>query len=372
MLTLTQKPLLYFSSYPPAGEADWRYTFATALVRTLEDKMLSAQMLTEMANAKDLNGLSQMLAGTEYAFPSGAADNQPEQMLIGRRAETRKLFEQLIDDCLIAEMFRSRTDFANIRLAIRRFVIEKPTGSDYCPDGSISTEQLQDAFEQNDYSNLPQHLQEAIEAGILGYYKNKNVRDIDIEIDRVESDFMLNRADSLGSVFLTELMRMQIDLTNIRTMMRIKFSLSDNLSRQDASKNLKEQQAPGRNTVTALTDSQNTEVFLTGGYIEKSRLIECLDIGYEALSQHFYATPYYHLIETGAVYLQKENSFLKLEAACDRHLNGYLDSTSQIAAGHQPIVAYLLKKEHEIRNVRLIITAKKNELDTKLIIDRIS
>ncbi|GAF95855.1 unnamed protein product, partial [marine sediment metagenome] len=37
-----------------------------------------------------------------------------------------------------------------------------------------------------------------------------------------------------------------------------------------------------------------------------------------------------------------------------------------ITAGPQPIIAYLLMKENEIRTVRLILTAKKNSLDTKL------
>jgi vacuolar-type H+-ATPase subunit C/Vma6 len=43
-----------------------------------------------------------------------------------------------------------------------------------------------------------------------------------------------------------------------------------------------------------------------------------------------------------------------------------------ITAGPQPIIAFLLMKENEIRTVRLILTAKKNHLDTKLILDRIS
>ena len=42
-----------------------------------------------------------------------------------------------------------------------------------------------------------------------------------------------------------------------------------------------------------------------------------------------------------------------------------------ITAGPQPVIAYLLLKENEIRTVRLILTAKKNFLDTKLIMDRI-
>ncbi|MHC4072278.1 MAG: V-type ATPase subunit, partial [Planctomycetota bacterium] len=94
--------------------------------------------------------------------------------------------------------------------------------------------------------------------------------------------------------------------------------------------------------------------------------------GYEALAQLFFVTPYYHLIEAGAAYLTSEKSFLKIEQQCQEHLTGFLKSTIQITAGPQPIIAYLLLKENEIRTVRLILTARKNNLDTKLILDRIS
>ena len=60
-----------------------------------------------------------------------------------------------------------------------------------------------------------------------------------------------------------------------------------------------------------------------------------------------------------------------MEQQCDEFLSGFLGSTIQVTAGPQPIIAYLLMKEDEIRRVRLILTAKKNLLDTKLILDRL-
>ena len=175
MPILAEQPLLYFSLYPPIGDCDWRYTFATAQVRALEDKMFSAQFFTELANTKDINDLSQMLAGTEYAFSPQATDFDTEQMLLQRRTETRILFEQLIIDHQIIQMFRAKTDFANMRLAIRRFLFKRPLGSDYCWEGNISPEKLEQVFEQENYSGLPEYLQQGIEASVLRYYKNKKL-----------------------------------------------------------------------------------------------------------------------------------------------------------------------------------------------------
>jgi V/A-type H+-transporting ATPase subunit C len=120
------------------------------------------------------------------------------------------------------------------------------------------------------------------------------------------------------------------------------------------------------------TGAEQRNVFLEGGYVSLERFRTALDLGYEALGPLFFVTPYQRVVEAGAAYLTSNKSFLKVEQQCDEHLTGFLKSTAQVVAGPQPIIAYLLMKENEIRTVRLILTAKRNSLDTKLILDRIA
>ena len=342
MAVLEEQPVLHFNLFPPVGPEDWEYSFAVAQVRTLEEKMFNLAFFTEMANAGGADDVIEMLNGTEYAIAASASIEEIEQMLRDRRSEARDLFKNLITDEKIIEFGMARSDFVNMRLVIRRLVLEKPLGTDYCIYGNIPIDEFEQVFEQEDYSTLPAYLQEGVEAGVLGYYKNKNVRDIDIAIDKAEAEFQLENAKKIGSIFLVELHKMYIDLSNIRTMLRIKF-----------------------------TESEDMDVFMPGGYIEPSRFVQCIDIGYETMAQAFAATPYGYIVETGVNYLQKENSFLKLEAACDGHLLGFLKTTREITAGFQPIIAYTLAKEHEIRMVRMLLTAKRNSLKPGLILDRL-
>lgn len=331
-----------FNTYPPVEETDWKYVQAVAQVRTIEDRLFSRQFFTELANAKTFKELCEMLAGTDYTVAPVMTEEEIEQLLAGRRLEARKLFAQLVDDEQIAAAVLSRIDYANLRLAIRRLVTDKPIGRDYQPQGLVEPDQFETAFEQEDYSGLPSFLQNCVEQAVVAYYKNKNVRDIDLEIDRAEAEFMCESAQNIGNVFLLELFRMQTDLANIKTMFRQKFR---NITERDA--------------------------FLPGGYLEKSRFVQCYDIGFEALAAHFDATPYRHIVESGAAYLQKEKSFLKLEAASDEHLLGFLKTTRYTSAGLGPIVAYLLLKEHEIRMVRLVTAANKALINTDTVLDRI-
>ena len=332
-----------FYTYPPVGTDDWRYVYQSAQVRVLEMQMLTRATFHDMANAQSFQAAADLLSSTEYSIPhTGKSFTKIENVLSQRRLAVRQLFEELMIDKPFVHLFRTRDDFANLRLAVRRTLTEKSIGSDYSPDGNVPPELFEEVFEQDNYDLLPDYMVDTVEQAVLEYYRNKHIPDIDHAIDAAQVKYNLKQALRLNSIFLLGLFKIQIDLTNIRTMLRLKFA-----------------------------ESEQRNVFLKGGFIELERLQRGIELGYEAIAPLFFVTPYYRLIEASAPYLSSDKSFLKLEQQCEEHLTGFLKTTVQITAGPQPIIAYLLLKENEIRNVRLILTAKKNNLDTKLILDRI-
>jgi len=340
----TKQPLIDFCTYPPIGGDDWRYAFETAQVRALETQMLPRTMLLDMTNAESFDQAVDLLAAGEYSLSQQEKSFAGlESVLYQRRTQLRELFSDLMLDKSVVELFKARDDFANLRLILRRTLTEKPLGSDYSSDGNVWPGIFEEVFEQENYEQFPDYMAEAIEQAVLAYYQNKDIRQIDFAIDSAQVQYNLRTARRLKSLFLLGLFRIQIDLTNIRTMLRLKF-----------------------------TESELRNVFVEGGYIELERLKHGLGIGYDSADQLFFATPYYQLVEIGAGYLASDSSFLRLEQQCEEYLTGFLKTTAQITAGPQPVIAYLLMKENEIRTVRLILTAKKNSLDTKLILDRIS
>jgi V/A-type H+/Na+-transporting ATPase subunit C len=333
-----------FSTYPPVGEDDYRYMFQTAQVRSLETQMLTRTALMDMANASDFAGAASALSGTEYTLSPGAGAAEIETVLQQRRTAVRRLFEDLMLDERIVEVFRSRDDYANLRLILRRVLTDRPLGSDYSTEGKVPPEQLRQAFEEQNYASLPPYLQAAADQAVLAYYQNKDIRQIDSAIDHAQAAYKLDTARTAdGSLFVTNLFRIQIDLTNLRTMLRVKFLQAD-----------------------------PRDVFLEGGFLDMDRLRQGLEMPYETLGSLFFATPFHAVVESGAGYLAANGSFLRTEQQCDEYVLGYLRQTVRITAGPQPVIAFLLAKEHEIRTVRLILTAKRNSLDTKLILDRIS
>ena len=332
-----------FLRYPSTGSEDWEYAFEASRVRVLETAMIDKSTFVDMANAESFEAALEMLTGTEYAISGVSSFEEIENMLLERRSEARRTSVELMRKDEFAELLRAREDFANMRLAVRRVVTERPIGRDYSNDGSVPASEFEEIFEQEDYSRFPEYLQNGVEAAVLAYYEDKDIRQIDYAIDRVEFEYRLKKAKELSSVFLRSLFKMQIDLNNIRTMLRLKMAERD-----------------------------ERQHFIKGGFLPTKRFEHGLDLGYEGLAPLFFATPYNEIIETGVNYLNSEKSFLGLEMICESYMKGFLRSTKTIAAGPQPVIAYLLLKEIEIRTVRMVLSCKKNGLDAKPILDRIS
>ncbi len=332
-----------FYRYPPIGTEDWDYGFQTAMVRVLGSVMLTRATMLDVANADSFESAVELLNGSDYALGSsspGLADI--ETMLLEKRTETRELFAELMIDERIVGLLRAREDFTNMRLAVRKVVTERPLGLDFSSDGSVPAEEFEEIFETENYSRFPEYLQEAVETAVLSYYQNKDIRQIDYAIDKYQAGFNLKSAAELDSIFLDSLFRTRIDLNNIRTMLRLK-----------------------------MADRNEKELFIDGGFVEIDRLVHGLDVGYEAMGALFYATPYHNVVDNGVNYLNKNKSFLHLEKYCEEHLMGFLKTTNSIASGPQPVIAYFLAKENEIKAVRLLLSCKKNRMDAKTILDRL-
>ncbi len=332
-----------FFRYPPIGEDDWRYGFATGKIRVLETRMVTRATLLDMANAENFAAAMELLSGSDYAFPAGMQSfSEFEKMLMDRRREVRQIFAELMEDEPLVELLRARDDYSNLRMAVRRIVTERPIGVDYSDQGSVPAELFEEIFEQENYSRFPEYLQDAVEAAVMGYYEAKDIRRIDYEIDKAQAAYKLRRAIDVACPFLMSLFRIQIDLNNIRTLLRLK---------------------------AAERDERN--LFVPDGFVEIGKFIHALEVGYEAVSPLFFATPYYEVVEGGIAYFTAHQSFLRLERLCEEYMAGFLRTTLSLASGHQPVIAWLLLKEQEIRTIRMIMTAKHNGMDSRLILDRL-
>ena len=327
---------------------DWRYGFAVGTLRVLQTHLLESGRLTDLANSTNAEELVTRLAGTAYVSSAEgtALSEQMEARLRELRRGAYKLAVSLSQDEALRRFIQGPEDFRNVKILLRRNLIENSPELELSDLAYMGPEQLAEVFETEKYDALPQTMAQAIQEAIAAYYDDKNPRNIDVALDRGAIVYRRELAGELKNEYLLELCGLLADLANIRSMARLKWLEED--------RKLLEQ------------------VYLPGGSVGLSRLQTAMTSPWESIPALFFVSPYAELIEHGLAFLAANDSFLRLEKYCDDFLGEFLRASNQVVAGPEPLVAYLLNIEQEIRSVRLVFSAKQAGMEAETIRDRLT
>ena len=327
---------------------DWRYAFAVGTLRVLQTRLLESARLNDLANSQNVEEMLGRLTGSAYA-PAAEATVLSEQMearLKDLRRAAYQLAVSLSQDEALQRFLQGPEDFRNIKILLRRSLVEDSPALDLSDLGFIQPAQLEQIFETEKYDTLPEAMAAAIQQAITAYYEDKNPRSLDLILERGAFVYRQELAGELKNEYLLSLCSLRADLSNIRSMARLKWLAADRKLLGQA--------------------------FLPGGAVELSRLLSAFAGAWEAIPALFFVTAYAELIEHGLAFLVANDSFLRLEKYCDDYLTEFLKATNQVVAGPEPLVAYLLSTEQEIRSLRLIFSAKQVGLAAETIRDRLA
>lgn len=314
---------------------DTRYAFAVGRIRALEARLLDSTRIERLLDADDADEAWRILADSEYgaltAELSGPAEF--ESLLEAEEDRLWQLFEELCLDDWLREIMLSRLDYANLKVLARLRLILRNDDPWEARTGTVPVGQLSEALTEHTISHLPSQLASGAQALFdLESAGKLTPRHLDLGIDDAFFAFLIRKARECGTPFFVDFVRIWIDLTNIATLFRMR------------------QFKPDPETAR--------RAFHRGGIVPPSHFSATLDEAPEVLAHRFFATPYYALIEHGGIALGASGSFSRLEKLLDDYLIDFIRRTKVYTFGAEPLVAYLLAKEHEIKMLRMIFTGK--------------
>ncbi|MDI6840704.1 MAG: V-type ATP synthase subunit C [bacterium] len=331
--------------YPHIESKDTRYAYAVARIRALETRLLSTHKVARLFEAKDGNKLLRALQDTGYSqwlnFPQDSAKDY-ESIVRNARIELYSLMAKLILDSNFVEILKLKYDYHNVKTLLKGMIGEKEVDALLSNFGNISTHELKSVFQNERYDKLGFGLQSAIEEAISNYYLTKDPRFIDIVLDKAYYSFLIG---VVGNIFLNTLIKIEIDLVNIKILLRIKW--------------LKEERG------------FFTKAFIDGGWLEQARFLDSFDEPIEAIPHYFKNTPYSRILTEGVESLISKASFLRLEKLCDDHFISFCRATKYLAFGVEPVLAYFYGKENEFKILRMIFTGKINAIPDTVIRERL-
>ncbi len=322
-------------------QEDTRFAHALGRIRALETRLLDRQKVERLIEAGSPQELVNLLQDSDYGtwLSDLKSPFEFEKALSAERRRVYELIDKLSPDRAIPVALRSKYDFHNLKVLTKAAIAEKNFDRALVDLGNIPVGEFKWIMENEKYEKLPTHIADAFESAISAYYTGKkDPRAISMTIDRkMFSHFV----DSSPVKFLRFYRQVEIDLINLKTLVRLK-----NLGQE----------------------SLWEQVKLEGGTVSVD---PALSEQLESIPSHFSRTPYGPLLEDGISYFKKTGSFNRLEKLMDDFLISLLRQTKYIDMGPEPLIAYFFAKLNEIKVVRMVFVGKINRMPAEKIRERL-
>ena len=111
-------------------------------------------------------------------------------------------------------------------------------------------------------------------------------------------------------------------------------------------------------------------VFVPGGNVDLQVFTSAYEEDYKQASSRFEAYKIYRAVSEGGEEIDENGSFTKLEKLCDDILIEQVREARGITFGIEPLVAFLISRQMEIKCIRILMTGKLAGMDPQIIRER--
>ena len=332
------------------------YAFANGNIKALEKGLLNKDILDRMIKSSDIVSALKILTESDlndYSFdlnnPSDFENSLNQELL--HTYDIIKSISQVSTFNFLYFTFASKYDFLNIKILIKSKYLKKEFSNDLIsPIGTIDIEKLKLAIRDEKYEDIPDSFEFLIKKTFSEYNKFKDPEIIDFVLDRERYIMIFNKIREIEIIeteelFLKRFFNINIDLNNIINCIRVKI----------------------RGEKKAFIK----EFLIPEGDFKIEKIIEIYDSPLSSWFEKLKYTDYKDIVELGVNYFQKNNSLMELEKLRDNFILNFSKIGKYITFGIEPLVGFITAKENDIKNIRIILSGKLNNLSPEKIKERV-
>ncbi|QAA34062.1 V-type ATP synthase subunit C [Clostridium manihotivorum] len=323
------------------------FTQVIPRIRVLENRLLDKAKIDRMVDAASIEEVLKILQETEYSNVSNNSNN-PRAYEVMLSDELKRVFNLMYEVSPyreIVDIMSIKYDFHNIKVLIKSKVSKKDMKDILINIGTVELHKLSDAVMNDSYRDIPKVMAKAIEEVFLDFSKEKDPQRIDLILDRYQYQAVEDISERLKNPFIERYVDFLIDLSNIRTLLRVK------------------KQKKGKDFLK--------ETLLTGGKLDRDKILILLNESPENIYNKLAHTDYAPVLKSGIEDYIKTQSASKLEKLSDNYLMNFMKDAKYVTFGPEPILAYIYAKESEIKNIRIIMVGKLNNISSEVIRERL-
>lgn len=319
------------------------YAYAVARIRVNELSLLTTSDLEQLIAAPNLQSALHFLESKGWINPEDKDD--VNNVLKKQLNNTWQLLSEISPDLSALEFLIVKNDFHNIKAVLKAFVSENAFSShtsgtaSFIIPSTVSPEQIMHAVFNKSFDELPGFLKDAVTETYNVLIQTSDGQLADIMLDSYALNETMNKAEKTKNEFVIHLAELICVTANIKIALR-------------SAHTKKEKQFLEK----ALCRTKS---------LDRAALIDAASKSVEELLEFLSTTSYSEAAEQIGI------SYSAFEKWCDDILMSHIEKAKYKSFGIEPLIAFYIAKDAEIKNVRIILSCKHNELPPQTIRERV-
>ncbi|MGL5086577.1 MAG: V-type ATP synthase subunit C [Clostridium sp.] len=324
-----------------------QFTQAISRIWVLETRLLDKAKIERLIESKSADDALKVLRDTEYSNVMSdvkrAADY--EEILSLELKRVYKLVYELCPVKEIVDLMSIKYEYHNLKTIIKGKLLKKDFSSILIDLGRDNLDEIKRKIELDNYKGLKPSMQKATKEVMEVFEATKDPQKIDIIIDKHMFNELVKIKKSLDYGFTDKIINTLIDLTNVKTLLRI------------------QRQGKGREFAS--------EVLVDGGTILKSKLLSLINESPENIMNKLSFSAYSNVLKEGIQSYIDKGSLNYLEKLSDNYMMKVMKDSKFVTFGPERILTYTYAKETEIKIIRIIMVGKLNNIAEEVIRERL-
>jgi len=317
------------------------YIYAAARAKAREASLMGEDGMARLMATRDYESALRFLSENGFSLVYDKEGNvDVEAMLDDYLERAYALVSESVPDKDVFAFLRYGYDCHNLKSAIKAEFRGEDFSRLYMALGRFGEKEISDMVEKRDFSKLPTEMGKAAKKAISVYAATKDPQEIDKLLDKACFRDMLKTAEGYSKKSFTALVKVKIDLVNLMTFLRVI------------------RMGEGANECFG-------EFFLDGGNLNEAWFASAFKDGKDRTAQRLSSTPYASLAAFDSL------SLAILEKRADDIYIASVKKEAFATYGAEVIAAFMVKREFEAKNIRIILAAKKAGLDSALVQERL-
>ena len=305
---------------------DTKYANAVGAVRAMENSLLTKTDIDQLINSRNKAEISSIIQ-------SRSGSNSSESL-----SDVWAMLRAYAPDCKELPILLYRNDFHNLKAVLKAIISNREPKQYYIEPSNVELSTLVEAINSKEYDELPNYMQSTAEEAYELITQTLDGQLSDSLIDMAALKAMQKSAEECGSSFMQRYAELLTVCADIKTAYRCSIL--------------------GKS-------AQFMESAICGSSeLDKEQLIRAALGGIESLFSYLEGTAY-----SDAAVLLKDSA-AQYEKWCDDVIMELAETARMQAFGSEPLAAYFIAKEAEIKNLRILSVCKEFGADKETITER--